>query len=144
MSQQNVVLLLGSNLGKPEENIAEAITKIEHAIGPVISCTEMMRTEPVEFESANYFCNIALRLETHLSPVKLLNSIKNIEREMGRMEDSSITNNYVDRVIDIDIVEYSSLTFCSSILEIPHYRHTKVRDFSRQLLTELNNLNINM
>lgn len=138
MSHHEVVLLLGSNLGKPEHNIALAIAKIEASMGKVVATTQPLRTEPTEFVSSNYFCNIALRLKTRLSPVGLLKEIKIIEQSMGRLEDSMITKEYVDRVIDIDIVKFGNITFSSAFLQIPHHKHMQVRDFSRQLLADLN------
>lgn len=139
MSQQMVILLLGSNLGNPEENIHEAIVRMEKDLGAVLACSDMMRTKAVEFDSDLIFCNIAVRLQTELSPISLLNAIKNIEVSMGRVEDSSITGEYRDRVIDIDIVRYGRLSFESPRLQIPHYKHIHERYFSRKLLSEINN-----
>lgn len=137
MSQQTVVLLLGSNLGDRAQNIAVAIERLQSETGELIWHSSLMQSEPVEFVSNNYFCNIALRIKTCLSPICLLNAIKNIEVEMGREEDSLITNEYADRVIDIDIVQYGNIRFVSPRLEIPHYKHLHQREFSRKLLAEM-------
>lgn len=137
MSQQLVTLLLGSNLDFPERNIETAISKIEKELGNVVGRSEMLRTKPVEFVSNNIFCNIALRIKTQFSPIELLNSIKKIEFEMGRTEDSLITKGYIDRVIDIDIVFYGNLNFNCSRLKIPHEKHVKEREFSKKLLLSI-------
>lgn len=137
MSQHNVVLLLGSNLGNRKENIALATEKIEAEIGAVTRRSSLVQSEPVEFVSNNYFCNIALRIKTCLSPICLLNALKKVEVAMGRAEDSLITNEYADRVIDIDIVKYGEITFSSSRLQIPHHKHLHMREFSRELLSEI-------
>jgi 2-amino-4-hydroxy-6-hydroxymethyldihydropteridine diphosphokinase len=137
MSQQLVTLLLGSNLDSPERNIETAINKIETEIGPVLQRSDILYTKPVEFYSKNIFCNIALRINTHFSPVKLLKMLKKIEFEMGRTEDSLITKEYADRIIDIDIVYYGGIIFSTQRLNIPHYKHLYERDFSKKLLLSM-------
>jgi len=137
MSQHLVTLLLGSNLGLPQRNIEVAIKKIEFEIGPVSQRSSILHTEPVEFYSKNIFCNIALRISTQLSPVKLLNMIKKIEVEMGRTEDSLIKKEYADRIIDIDIISYGNIIFSSGRLNIPHHKHLYERDFSKKLLLSI-------
>lgn len=137
MSQHLVTLLLGSNLGDAENNIHIAKSLIEREIGTILATSEILRTEPVEFVSTNIFCNIALVLKTQFSPIKLLNLIKGIEFNMGRTEDSLITKGYVDRVIDIDIVQYDRIIFECKTLQIPHVRHLYKRDFSRKLLQSI-------
>ena len=134
MSQQEVVLLLGSNLGNGENNINTALELIHTEIGNVFNRTEIVKTVPVEFVSNNIFCNIAVLIKTQFSPIKLLNSLKVIEFKMGREKDTMILGEYQDRIIDIDIVLYGNLEFWSKDLEIPHQKHLYQRDFSRELL----------
>lgn len=57
---------------------------------------------------------------------------------MGREEDSFAKGGYEDRIIDIDIVEFGSIRFYSQKLMIPHLKHLNERDFSQELLTQLN------
>ncbi|CAI8730739.1 2-amino-4-hydroxy-6-hydroxymethyldihydropteridine diphosphokinase [Chryseobacterium sp. IT-36CA2] len=134
MSQHKVVLLLGSNLGEQKKNIELALKKIEDAGNNISQISEYLMSEPVEFVSSNIFCNIAAIIFTHLSPIQLLDCIKNIEVEMGRINDSIVSGGYTDRIIDIDIIKYNELNFISERLEIPHKKHLFERDFSRVLL----------
>lgn len=134
MSQHEVTLLLGSNLGNTEENIEIAILHLQKEIGEIIDQSKMLHSAPVEFASTNIFCNIAVLIKTHFSPVKLLNLIKKIEFNMGRIEDSAVTVCYTDRIIDIDIVKYGNVNFDCEKLKIPHCKHLYQRDFSRKLL----------
>ena len=133
----NVVLLLGSNLGNAENNILSALSELEKRVGKIIKQTKISKTLPVEYDSDNVFCNIAVSMQTAHSPIKLLDEIKKIETEMGRIHDSKFFGEYRDRIIDIDIVTYEGLVFSSDRLEIPHYKHLYDRDFSRKLLDEL-------
>ena len=133
----NVVLLLGSNLGNAENNILLALSELENRIGKIIKKTKISKTLPVEYDSDNVFCNIAVSMQTAHSPIKLLDEIKEIETEMGRIHDSKFFGEYRDRIIDIDIVTYEGLVFSCDRLEIPHHKHLYDRDFSRKLLDEL-------
>ena len=126
----NVVLLLGSNLGNPENNILLALSELENRVGKIIKKTKISKTLPVEFDSKNIFCNTAIDVQTIYSPIKLLD-------EMGRIHDSKFFGEYRDRIIDIDIVSYEGLIFSCDRLEIPHHKHMYDRDFSIELLDEL-------
>ncbi|KAB1230352.1 2-amino-4-hydroxy-6-hydroxymethyldihydropteridine diphosphokinase [Chryseobacterium viscerum] len=136
MSQHKVVLLLGSNLGEQKKNIELALKKINEAGNNISQISEYLMSDPVEFASSNIFCNIAAIIFTHLSPIQLLDCIKNIEVEMGRINDSKVSGGYTDRIIDIDIIKYNELVFKSERLEVPHKKHLFERDFSRILLKD--------
>ncbi|CAM2891039.1 2-amino-4-hydroxy-6-hydroxymethyldihydropteridine diphosphokinase [Chryseobacterium flavum] len=136
MSQQKVVLLLGSNLGDQKKNLELALQKITDAGNNISQISEFLMSDPVEFVSSNIFCNIAAIIFTHLSPIQLLDCIKGIEAEMGRVNDSKVSGGYSDRVIDIDIIKYNEIIFSSERLEIPHKKHLFEREFSRILLKD--------
>ncbi|HCA07333.1 MULTISPECIES: 2-amino-4-hydroxy-6-hydroxymethyldihydropteridine diphosphokinase [unclassified Chryseobacterium] len=136
MSQHKVVLLLGSNLGDQKKNLELALEKIREGGNEISQTSEFLITEPVEFVSSNIFCNIASIIFTHLSPIQLLDFIKGIEVEMGRINDSKSSGSYSDRIIDIDIIKYNDLNFRSERLEIPHQKHLFERDFSKVLLKD--------
>lgn len=107
MSQQKVVLLLGSNLGDQKKNIELALRKIEEAGNNISQISEFLISDPVEFASSNIFCNIATIIFTHYTPIQLLDCLKGIEVEMGRINDSKASGGYADRIIDIDIITLS-------------------------------------
>ncbi|ASE62621.1 2-amino-4-hydroxy-6-hydroxymethyldihydropteridine diphosphokinase [Chryseobacterium indologenes] len=136
MSQQKVVLLLGSNLGDQKKNIELALRKIEEAGNNISQISEFLISDPVEFASSNIFCNIATIIFTHYTPIQLLDCLKGIEVEMGRINDSKASGGYADRIIDIDIITYNELNFKSERLEIPHKKHLFEREFSRILLKD--------
>lgn len=133
MSQHKVVLLLGSNIGDKKNNLDTALEGLKE-IGDILQNSEYLTSNPVEFVSSNNFCNIATIIFTHFSPIQLLNNIKKIEIEMGRVNDSKISGGYTDRIIDIDIIKYNELKFTSERLEIPHKKHLFEREFSKILL----------
>lgn len=136
MSQHTAILLLGSNIGNQKKNIDIALEKIK-PVCVILKKSEYLISEPVEFASSNIFCNIATLISTHQSPIKLLDFVKKIEIEMGRLTDSAISKVYTDRIIDIDIVKYDEIEFKSERLEIPHKKHLFEREFSKILLKDL-------
>lgn len=138
MSLHYVVLLLGSNLGNTKFNLNQAIAKIENCLGNIMKSSEMIETQPIEFESTNIFTNMALVLVTSHSPCELLKKIKIIEKDMGRNYDSMFLGKYEDRIIDIDIVTFNGIIYDSKKLKIPHKKHLLEREFSRKILESLN------
>src|ERR1700758_2785424 len=76
-------LSLGSNVGAREENLRDAIARLEGA-GRVISVSSFYETEPVDFTDQAWFLNCAVGLETSETPEQLMKQILRIEREMGR------------------------------------------------------------
>lgn len=137
MSQQTVILLLGSNLGDVKKNIDTAVQKIENSGCTILNKSKYLINKPVEFDSINYFCNIAISINTQHSPIQLLSKLKKIEQDMGRISDSVASGHYTDRIIDIDIVSINKLTFSCEKLKIPHHKHLYEREFSRELIEEL-------
>lgn len=137
MSSNEVVLLLGSNLGDRKKNIEWAVNRLQTEGCEIIKSTTIMETIPVEFVSCNNFCNIALLIKTQFSPIKLLNLLKFLEAEVGRKEDSAVLGMYNDRLLDMDIVFFGNVEFFSKRLKVPHYKNAFERDFSKQLILEL-------
>ena len=114
-----VYLSLGTNLGDKEQNLMSAITEIERRIGSIRAQSAFLTTEPWGFESENSFLNAAVRVETDLAPLALLDETQQIERDMGRTQ-KSVEGKYHDRIIDIDILLYDDLHIQTKRLTIPH------------------------
>ncbi len=123
-----VFLSLGTNIGNKEQNLLEAISKINKQIGNVVSQSAFFATAPWGFESHNQFLNACLGVKTLLSPSDLLDQCQEIEKEMGRLQKSKRTTDadsketivYHDRIIDIDILLYDDRIVQTRRLTIPH------------------------
>ncbi|MBR1545298.1 MAG: 2-amino-4-hydroxy-6-hydroxymethyldihydropteridine diphosphokinase [Prevotella sp.] len=125
MTDHQVYLGLGSNLGDREENIRQAVSLIQERIGEVVRSSSLIETEPWGFESDNRFLNGVILCVTTLTPRQVLKATQKIERELGRKKKTSPTANrstltYHDRPIDIDILLYDDLTVDEPDLRIPH------------------------
>lgn len=119
-----IILSIGTNIGDRERNIENAVKALGE-IGKVSAVSPIYTSEPWGFESENGFYNIALILESELSPLDLLRETQRIEKELGRT--AKTTTKYADRVIDIDIIDYdgqiitiSQQSTVNSLLTLPH------------------------
>jgi len=110
-------LCLGSNLGKREENLHQALTLLPPKVN-LEAVSSIYETEPVGYKEQPLFLNLVCRIATDLPPDKLLYSVKDIETEMGRIP--SFAN--APRTIDIDILFYDNKIMETQNLTIPHPR----------------------
>ena len=119
-----IILSIGTNIGDRERNIENAVKALGE-IGKVTAISPIYTSEPWGFESENGFYNIALTMESELSPLELLRETQRIEKELGRT--TKTTTGYADRVIDIDIIDYdnqiikiSQQSTVNNLLTLPH------------------------
>ena len=106
-------------MGRREENLRRAVTLIGERVGEVLRQSSVLETEPWGYESDHKFLNAVILCQTELSPRQLLQAVKQIERDMGRVTKSKACR-YADRPIDIDILLYDNLTVDDPDLKIPH------------------------
>lgn len=128
---------LGSNVGDRMEQLQRAIEQIDSL--PATFVTRVSDTMETKAEgewdesSAADFLNCCIEIETALSPQRLLECLKAIERSGGRTKegkrlDAEGQRIYSDRSIDIDILLYGRRKIKTETLEIPHPRMEE-RDF---------------
>ncbi len=110
---------IGTNLGDKQENISRALKLIQERTGKILRRSKDFISEPWGFSSENTFLNIAIALDSELSPIDLLHQTQAIEREMGRTY-KSVNGIYHDRIIDIDLLECEGFTIHSTELNLPH------------------------
>ncbi|MBA5629575.1 2-amino-4-hydroxy-6-hydroxymethyldihydropteridine diphosphokinase [Moheibacter lacus] len=121
MSQNTIQLLLGSNLNDRESNLKTARLCIEKEIGTIEKCSKIIETAPEGFESKYDFLNQIIQLNTVLSPMSILKTIKSIEKKMGRTYEKT-DQKYQDRIIDIDLLVFNQIVFESKNLMVPHHQ----------------------
>lgn len=114
---KSVFLGLGSNLGNRESNLRNAVEKIAEHAGEIINVSSVYETEPWGFSSDDYFLNMVIEIKTSLKPSGLLGRLLMIESLMGRLREGK---QYSSRIIDIDVLFYSSQVVKTEVLEIPH------------------------
>ncbi len=107
---------IGSNLGNRKENCLKALDLLS-ARGIVIGKqSSLYETEPWGVEDQPKFMNMAAEIETGLEPLKLLETLKSVEEEMGRKEGYR----WGPRVIDLDILFFGDMVIECPELTIPH------------------------
>ena len=99
----HVYLSLGSNL-EPRWHLPAAIRELREHFGELI-VSPAYRSTAVGFDGAE-FVNLAVGLDTELSPAALNDWLHELEDRHGRRRDMP---RYADRTLDIDIVFYDDL-----------------------------------
>ena len=115
--QNQVILSLGSNKGEKLLQIKEAIAQIHLQIGTVIEVSPLYQSNSWGFESDDFY-NCIVLIHTEKSPLKILSSIKKIEKVFGRIK--KLNGQYEARTIDIDIISFNNEIIKLEQLEIPH------------------------
>ena len=126
-----IFLALGSNMGDRQANLRAAIDALEPDVHP-IACSPVYETPPWGYLDQPKFLNQVVKAETHLIPIDLLEYIKEIEVQQGRLE----TFRNGPRSIDLDIIFYDQEVIDSPPLTIPH-PHMETRAFVLVPLADL-------
>lgn len=122
MGSQKAYISAGSNLGDRNSNLESALKSL--ASGTVVrKVSSYFETEPVGYLNQPWFLNIAVEVETELTPLKLLNLCKTIEESEGRIR----TFPNAPRTLDLDILLYGDLVVNDAGLTIPHPRMAERR-----------------
>jgi len=112
-----VYIALGSNRGNKLHYIQSAVDTIFDSVGFVKKLSRVFKTPALGFEGYDFY-NACITVETHLSPKKLLKTLQQIEKSIGRSKKTS--NGYESREIDLDIIFYESDIIQNKNLIIPH------------------------
>jgi 2-amino-4-hydroxy-6-hydroxymethyldihydropteridine diphosphokinase len=129
---RTVYLSLGSNLGDREENLRQAIARLEAAGVRVSRRSSIYETEPREAPNQPWFLNQVIEAETDLFPRQLLARLQKVELDLGRKR----LRPKGPRTIDIDILLCGETIVRAKDLELPHPRLAE-RRFVLEPLAEL-------
>ncbi len=127
-----VYLILGGNKGNRTEMISTAIDLVTSHIGQKMAISGLYESESWGFKSEP-FINQVIKIETPLSPAKILLLSQEIENKLGRVRKSE---GYEARTIDIDILYYDLMVINTPDLIVPHPK-IAVRRFVLMPLTEI-------
>ena len=122
MSGETAYIGVGSNLGNREEYCTRAlklITLLPHS--RVTGVSSLFETEPVVdggHPGPGWFLNGVVRMETELSPQRLLEICQEVERALGRNEE----DREGPRTMDLDILTVGVLRIETPALILPHPR----------------------
>ena len=95
---------LGSNLGDRHANLTGAIERMASDDLRIIRTSSVWESEPRDVTDQPWFLNQVIEVQTSLFPRQLLQRLRRIEREMGRVR----TRPKGPRLIDLDILFFGS------------------------------------
>jgi len=114
---KKVLLSLGSNIGDRLLYIKKAIDELSIIKDlKILSRSSLMETSPVGITGQRNYLNVVLLVETSIPPLRLLKSLKAIEKRLGRQN----RTRWAEREIDIDILTYEGVTLKTPELCLPH------------------------
>ena len=116
---RSVFLSLGSNQGDRCSLLVEATKRIDNLIGEVKLFSAIFESEPWGFSAEVNFYNLALLVETGLTPRQVLSKCLEIEKKLGRVREGTVNSS---RLIDIDMLFFDEMLIDDNDLVIPHPR----------------------
>ncbi len=130
-----VFLSLGSNMGNKQENLDKAVDILEKNLDiHSVKVSSYYVTDPVGYLDQDVFMNIAVKLETDLEAMKVLELCQSIEETLHRKR----IIRWGPRTLDVDIVIYGDIVSDDEVLTLPHPRMHE-RGFVLVPLMELDN-----
>ncbi len=115
------LLGLGGNVGDVRATLSEAIALFaDGADVELIARSSDYRTPPWGVTDQPPFINLAIAVETRLSPRDLLTRALNVARALDR--DRTRERRWGPRTIDIDLLAYDDLALDEPALTLPHPR----------------------
>ena len=137
MNQNKIIIGVGSNLYSknglhPVEICQEAIKSLKSMSIIVEKQSSWYRSDPIPKSYQPKFFNSVLVARTTLNELDVLNSLHVIEKKFGRIR----KNINEARIIDLDLIDYSSKVHDSKDIILPHPR-AHLRRFVMQPLYEI-------
>lgn len=111
-------LLLGANLGDRMNTFLSAQNLIRFRVGVIIKASSVYETAPWGVENQPPFLNQVLAVGTSFSPEQILQTILEIETELGRVRHER----WSARTLDMDILYFNDLILETEFLTVPHPR----------------------
>lgn len=117
--QRITYISLGTNQGNKKENLQNAIEAIAEEIGAVLKIASIYKTASWGFNSDDFY-NTCIKVSTYLPPEQLIEKLLSIERNLGRVR--KLSDAYLNRVIDLDILLFDDEIIFNKDLIVPHPR----------------------
>ncbi len=118
-----VILGLGANIGERLSNLRQALQAIKkipsvlvQQVSPIYRSDALLPANaPTDWDKP--YLNLALRIETDLAPLDLLQQLKIIEHRIGRKPE---VRHWGPRVLDIDMLAWDDVMLKHDSLTLPH------------------------
>ncbi|HEY8191097.1 MAG TPA: 2-amino-4-hydroxy-6-hydroxymethyldihydropteridine diphosphokinase [Alphaproteobacteria bacterium] len=117
-----ILVALGANLpgphGGPLETLAAAKTAMAERDLPILKASRTWLTAPVPVSDQPWYHNEVVQVDTNLTPLALLETLHDIEKEFGRAR----SERNAARVLDLDLLAYHDEIVDRPELIVPHPR----------------------
>lgn len=111
-----VHILLGGNIGDRQKVFEKATEEICKRVGKPLKSSSYYETAAWGIEDQAPFLNQVILVNTTLLPNELLNTLLDIEKELGRIR----FQKWTERVIDLDILFIEEQVIDTADLTVPH------------------------
>ncbi|MBD2797527.1 2-amino-4-hydroxy-6-hydroxymethyldihydropteridine diphosphokinase [Xenorhabdus sp. 18] len=129
-----VYIAIGSNLADPLQQVNNALAALKQIPDTTLVVqSSFYRTKPMGPQDQPDFLNLAVVLDTQLSPEILLDHTQAIERAQGRVRKDE---RWGPRTLDLDIMLFGDHIINTERLTVPHYG-LKQREFMLYPLAEI-------
>ena len=130
--KRKAFIALGSNQGSPVANLDAALEKMAEQNIRILQISSRIETEPWGGVEQDPFLNQVVEIETWLNPEELMQTLLDIEADLGRVREIK----WGPRVIDLDILYIGQEELYSPNLIVPH-PYVAERAFVLQSLVEI-------
>lgn len=113
---QKILLHLGSNQGWRNQNLWQARLLLQAQLGEELLASARYETSAWGLEDQPDFLNQACLYQTSLPPLQALNTVLQIEKQLGRVRHRK----WDQRLIDIDLIFYADEVINTPELSLPH------------------------
>ena len=125
-------ILLGTNLGDKRANLQQAISSISANSISIVSYSDIYETAAWGNTNQDNFYNQVIEVKTELSANDLLQTLLQIETQMGRVRNQK----WEARIIDLDILYFNHEIIDTENLKVPH-PNLDVRRFTLAPLVQI-------
>lgn len=111
-----IYVLAGSNLGDRLHRLQHAANVMEERCGVITKRSSVYQTAAWGITDQPSFYNQAFAVSTELLPAQFMQTLLNIENEMGRKR----VVKFGPRIIDLDVLLIDALIIDTELLKVPH------------------------
>jgi 2-amino-4-hydroxy-6-hydroxymethyldihydropteridine diphosphokinase len=109
---------LGSNVGERRGQLQAAVARLPGVGVEALASSSVYDTDPVgDVLDQPSFLNACVRVRTALEPLELLDGVKRLERELGRVAGGP---RHGPRAIDVDVLLLGDLRLREERMTLPH------------------------
>ena len=116
MQKTEIAIGLGSNLGDRSRSLREAVDRLSSEFLEDMVVSSVYESEPWGDTQQPKFLNMVVKGVSEWKPPAIINYLKSLERELGRI----VRHRYGPREIDLDLLAFGRGVWKSEGVTVPH------------------------